>query len=107
MPGAASDGAKVVWVGMPPMKNAGLSAGCRPLDAIYQAQAAKRPAPATSTPGPCSAPRRASTRPTSCANGQEVNVREPDGTHIAPGGAELLSQAVIGTMRDELHIQLP
>ena len=40
-------------------------------------------------------------------NGQEVNVREPDGTHIAPGGAEILSQVVLATMRDQLHIPVP
>jgi hypothetical protein len=40
-------------------------------------------------------------------NGQEVNVREPDGVHIAPGGAELISQSVMATIRDQLHIALP
>ena len=34
-------------------------------------------------------------------------MREPDGTHIAPGGAEILSQAVISAMRVQLHIPVP
>ncbi len=33
-------------------------------------------------------------------------MREPDGTHIAPGGAEILSRAVIAEFH-QLHIVLP
>jgi hypothetical protein len=104
---AASRGARVIWVGMPPMENAGLSARMDSLDAIYRSAA-------TSVPGVIydsswtvlGTPSGAYTAYLEY-NGQDVNVREPDGTHIAPGGAEILSQTVIGTLRGPLHIELP
>lgn len=103
---AGSGGAKVVWVGMPPMQNLALSAKVQALDAIYQAQAAAAGAIYVSSWTVLGTPQGQFT-PYLVSNGQEVNVREPDGTHIAPGGAEILSQAVIGTLRAQLHIPLP
>jgi hypothetical protein len=40
-------------------------------------------------------------------SGAAINVRTTDGIHLTPGGAELLSQAVIASMRSALHIDLP
>jgi hypothetical protein len=39
--------------------------------------------------------------------GDEVNVREPDGTHISPGGAQVLSAVVEAHIRGDLHIDVP
>ncbi len=103
---AASQGAKVVWVGMPPMQNAALSAKMQTLDAIYQAEAMATGATYVSSWTLLGTPQGQFT-PYLVSNGQEVNVREPDGTHIAPGGAEILSQAVISAMRVQLHIPVP
>ncbi len=106
MSAAASGGAKVVWVGMPPMQNPQLSAKMQALDTIYQAQAAATGATYISSWTVLGTPQGQYTAYL-VSGGQEVNVREPDGTHIAPGGAEILSQAVIGTLRDQLHIPVP
>ena len=103
---AGNQGAKVVWVGMPPMQNAALSAKMQALDTIYQAQVAATGETYVSSWTLLGTPQGQFT-PYIVSNGQEVNVREPDGTHIAPGGAEILSQAVIGTLRDQLHIPIP
>jgi hypothetical protein len=102
---ATSTGARLIWIGMPPMQNAGLSADMSTLDGIYQAEAAKTPNVTYISSGPIIAPQGFTAYLD--VGGNEVNVREPDGTHIAPGGAELISQAVISTMRQQLHIDIP
>jgi lysophospholipase L1-like esterase len=104
---ATSSGARVIWVGMPPMQDGGRSSAMQTLDGIYQSQAQQIPgvtyvdgwALLSSPPGQYAA--------YLVSNGVEVNVREPDGTHVSPGGAEILSQAVMSTMRTQLHIVLP
>ena len=103
---AASTGAKVVWVGMPPMQDPGRSAAMATLDGIYQTEAAKYGVTYVSSTAVVGTPQGGYTAYVQ-ANGQEVNVRTPDGTHLAPGGAELLSQAVIATLRSQLHLAIP
>jgi uncharacterized protein len=103
---ATSGGASAIWVGMPPMQNPSLSSEMQTLDGIVSGQALKTPnvlyvdgwSVLGSAPGVYSA--------YLLDNGQEVLAREPDGTHVAPGGAEILSQAVMATMTNQLHIQL-
>ena len=34
------------------------------------------------------------------AAGQVVNVRTPDGTHLTPGGGQVVAQQVMGEMRN-------
>jgi hypothetical protein len=103
-----SDGARVVWVGMPPMADPGRSAAMAHLDDLDQ-QAASATANVTflSSWTVLGTPQGAYTPYVTNGAGQEIHVREPDGTHIAPGGAELLSQSVIAVMRSTLHIALP
>jgi uncharacterized protein len=103
---AASQGAKVIWVGMPPMQDAGLSAAMARINGLVQSAASRNPnvdfvasRTVLGTPSGQYAPYLVE-------NGQEVNVREPDGTHIAPGGAQLLAAAVEGAIRTDLHVQL-
>lgn len=103
---AAGAGAKVIWVGMPPMSNGTLSSQMQNLNGIYQAAAAQTGATYLSSWTVLGTP-QGQYAAYLVYNGQEVNVREPDGTHIAPGGAEILSQVVLATMRDQLHIPVP
>ncbi len=103
---ATSRGAKVIWVGMPPMQNPGLSVDMDHIDGIVQAAAAKHPGvDFVSTWTVLGTPQGQFT-PYLVVNGQEVNVREPDGTHIAPGGAQVLSTVVESTLKSALHIEL-
>jgi len=106
---AGSGGAKVIWVGMPPMQNPGLSAEMNDLNTIVQQQAALAKPAANyisswtllgNPPGTYSAF-------ITNAAGQVVNVRTPDGTHLTPAGGEVLSQAVLDYMRSTLHYDLP
>jgi uncharacterized protein len=106
---AHSTGATVIWVGMPPMQNAELSAKMSDIDAVDQQQAAKLgsavnfisswtligTAQGTYTPFLTN------------AAGQVVNVRTPDGTHLTPAGGEVLSQTVLNYLRGPLHVDLP
>jgi len=75
--------AKVVWVGMPPMQSPGLSAAMANLDSIYQADAAKNPAVTYLSSLTILGTPQGQFTPFITANGQEVNIREPDGTHIS------------------------
>jgi uncharacterized protein len=104
---ASSAGAPVIWVGMPPMLSPGLSAAMRHIDAIDQAAAARDPAVIYLPTWTLIGTPQGRYTPYLDVGGQEVNVREPDGTHIAPGGAGIISQSVLNVMRDQLHIQLP
>jgi hypothetical protein len=104
---AASRGAHVVWVGMPPMQNPGLSADMANLDALDRAQAQSAPGVTFVSSSNVIGTPTGTYTPYLEVNGQNVNVREPDGTHIAPGGAEILAQAVVATLRGPLHVALP
>lgn len=103
---AASRGASVVWVGMPPMQSPGLNAAMENINSIDQAQAAQHSVDFISSWNLLGGTSGTYT-PYLEVDGQEVNVREPDGIHIAPGGGEVLSQAVMSAMQSQLHIDLP
>jgi len=105
---ATSTGAQVLWVGMPPMQNPVLSAKMDNIDAIVQAQAAKHRRVAFVSSATILGTAQGQFTPyLTTPDGEEVNVREPDGTHIAPGGAEILSQALLAAFPHDLHIDLP
>jgi hypothetical protein len=89
---------------MPPMQRPDLSAAMQRINGLVQ-QAARRHSAVDfvgswtvlGTPDGQFAPYLVE-------GGQEVNVREPDGTHIAPGGAQVLSVVVENAMHAELHL---
>jgi hypothetical protein len=106
---ATAGGAHVLWVGMPPMAGAQLNGEMQVVNGIVEAQIAARPGRATYL---SSAPALGDahgnfTAYLPSASGAEINVRTPDGIHLAPGGGERLSQAVLASMRSTLHIDLP
>jgi hypothetical protein len=103
---ATSRGAQVIWVGMPPMQDPVLSAAMSRIDGIVRRAAghvrgveylASWTVLGTST---------GQFTPYRVVAGQEVNVREPDGTHISPGGAQVLSNVVEQAIRTHLHIHI-
>jgi len=96
---ATAAGARVLWVGMPPMANPTLNAQMQALNAIYQSEAATHPGVTYfASWSVLSAPGGGYSEYLPDASGSEVEVREPDGTHLAPGGAERLSRAAIAAM---------
>jgi lysophospholipase L1-like esterase len=99
MQAATSSGARVLWVGMPPMADPTLDAKMSALDAIFQSQAAAHPGVTYLSSWPVlSAPGGAYAQYLPDTSGAMVPVREPDGTHVSYAGAERLSQAVIAEM---------
>jgi hypothetical protein len=104
---AADSGARVLWVGMPPMADAGLNGEMENLNDIAQSQAAMHKGvtyfASWSVLGNAQGHYTAFLPD---ASGNEVQVREPDGTHIAEPGAQLLSQAAITFMSHEWGITL-
>jgi hypothetical protein len=106
---AQSEGATVIWVGMPPMQRAALSAEMSDIDAVDQQQAALRE-PAVdfiSTWTLLGTAQGAYAPFITNAAGQVINVRTPDGIHLTPAGGEVLSQTVLNYLRGRLHIVIP
>jgi lysophospholipase L1-like esterase len=101
---ATQNGGKLIWVGMPPMQDPGRNAAMQNLNGIVADQAAKAPNVAFLSSSHLLGGPQAAYTPYLEVNGQEVNVREPDGTHIAPGGGDLLAQAVMNQMHSGLGI---
>jgi hypothetical protein len=104
---AAATGARVLWIGMPPMADPVLNAKMQAVNGIAQDQATLHRGvsyfpswPVLSDPDG----RFATFLPDS--SGSEVQVREPDGTHIAAAGAQRLSQAVMAFMGHEWGLVL-
>jgi lysophospholipase L1-like esterase len=106
---AGAGGATVIWVGMPPMQNGGLSAEMSDINAVDQQQAAmhKPPVDYISCWTLLGTAQGGYTPFITNASGQVVNVRTPDGTHLTPAGGEVLSQTVINYLKGTLHYDLP
>ncbi len=98
---AGSGGATVVWVGMPPMQDPGLNAQMSDLNAVVQHQATLAHPAVTfvSTDKSLGTAHGAYTAFVTNAAGQIVNVRTPDGTHLTPGGGQVVAQQVIGELQ--------
>ncbi len=97
---AGSGGAAVIWVGMPPMQNPGLSAQMTDLNAVsqHQASVARPPVTFLSTDKSLGTPQLGYTA-FETVGGQVVNVRTPDGTHLTPGGSQVVAQQVISELQ--------
>jgi lysophospholipase L1-like esterase len=106
---ATAGGAHVLWVGMPPMAGSQLNSEMQDVNAVVQQQVAARPGVATylSSEASLGDAQGNFTAYLPSASGSEINVRTPDGIHLAPGGGERLSQAVLASMRSTLKIGLP
>ena len=85
---ATGAGARVLWVGMPPMADPGLNAKMETLNAIAQNQAAVHPGVTYFASWPVlSNPQGQFSAFLPDASGNEVQVRDPDGIHITAAGA--------------------
>jgi uncharacterized protein len=106
---ASSTGAKVIWVGMPPMQEPTLDAKMSDINAVDMQQAGKQKPPVTFLQSwtVLGTPQGGYTAYINNSAGQAINVRTPDGTHITPDGGEVLSQNVLNELRGTMHINLP
>ena len=98
---AQTGGAAVVWVGMPPMENPGLSAQMSDINAVVQQQAVLLHPPVTyvATDKSLGTAQGGYTAFVTNAAGQIVNVRAPDGTHLTAGGGQVAAQQVINELQ--------
>ena len=101
---ATSQGARLLWVGLPPMQDPVLNQKIEVVNAL-QRKAAKslhgvEYISATKVLG-------ATYSPFTTVNGQVINTRTPDGIHITPQGGSLLANAVVARMHGALGINLP
>jgi lysophospholipase L1-like esterase len=87
----AANGRPAVWVGMPPMRDPGLNASARRVDAIARREARRRPAVAYLDAYAMFAGRDG--RYTDRARGRAV--RLVDGVHLNVAGSELLAEEVL------------
>jgi uncharacterized protein len=99
MQAATSAGARVLWVGMPPMADPVLNGKMQVLNGIYQGEASTHRG-VTYFPSwnVLAGPQGGYTAFLPDASGNEISVREPDGTHISPAGGERLSRAAIAAL---------
>lgn len=105
---AQSEGATVIWVGMPPMQNATLSAKMSDINAVDQQQATlRKPAVDFISTWTLLGTAQGAYAPfITNASGEVINVRTPDGIHLTPAGGEVLSQTVLNYLRGTLHFVL-
>jgi hypothetical protein len=104
---ATASGARMLWIGLPPMADPVLNAKMQVLNDIVQSQAPLHRGVTYFASWPVLADPQGHYTPfIPNASGNEVQIREPDGTHIAAPGAQLLSQAAIAFMGHEWGLVL-
>ena len=102
---ATSQGAKHIWVSLPPMRDPVLDAKVTTINNLQKAAAAK-------VPGVLYLSSSSSLSPTGgytafiTQNGQNVAVREPDGIHVSAQGGAVLSEEIIRAMRHDLGVPI-
>ena len=101
---ATSQGAKLIWVGLPPMQDPVLN---QKVEVINDLQ--RRAAKSIHGVEYVNADRVLGDTysPFTTVNGQVINTRTPDGIHITPQGGSLLANAVVARMHSALGIDLP
>jgi lysophospholipase L1-like esterase len=104
---ATRRGTRVILVGMPPMADPGLGAAMQVLNQAF-ALSARVPGVTYFASWPVmSDPSGAFQTYLPDGSGNEVQVREPDGTHITPAGADRLARAIVGELDRALGLHLP
>jgi lysophospholipase L1-like esterase len=105
---AYAAGARVLWVGLPPMDSPNVSSGfARQVNAIFRAQAATHPG-VTYFPSwdLLSGPNGQFTQ-YKRVDGNETQIRYPDGVHLTPEGWDLLGAALVRPMEQAWGVRLP
>jgi len=104
---ATMAGARVVWVGMPPMADSDLNQAMQREDAIYQGRVDRvSDALYVSSIPVLGGPSGAYQGTTLDGSGQPIIVRTPDGVLLSPAGAGLLARVVIDSLDQRWHLAL-
>lgn len=100
-------GARVVWIGMPPMQNPDLNAAMEQQNVIYSQESARFPGALYISSTPVLGTSSGFFQSTGVdLSGQPVALRTPDGVHLTPAGAALLAHTVISTFERRWDISL-
>ena len=102
---ATSQGAKLIWVSLPPMRDPALDAKVAKVNALQKEAAAKVPGVIYVSSTPSLSPGGGYTAFIT-RNGQNISVREPDGIHVSAQGGAVLSDEVVHAMRHDLGIPI-
>jgi len=103
---ATSAGARVLWVGMPPMASPQLNAQMQHLDYLYSTQVSRHIGSTYLSSVPSLGGPGGAYEAFKTVDGSSQEIRTDDGIHLQPSGAELLSQAVIREMDTAYHLTL-
>lgn len=97
---ATTAGARVLWVGMPPMESPTFSGEIQQIDSVFESEAAShRGVTYFSSWQLFSTPSGAFNGGDTDVTGIESPLRDPDGIHLATGGEDLLGSAVARELR--------
>jgi hypothetical protein len=99
-------GARVVWVGMPPMQDASLNSEVQQLDGIYWKQTLMFHGTMYLPSSTVLAPNGVFTFSLPNSAGESVVVRTPDGVHLTSPGAALLATYVINAINARWKLSL-
>jgi len=102
-------GARLVWVGMPGVPDATLSAEFTTLNAALAAQAARWPdGEVTYVDGPAAVSAPDGTQPAIIPRtaGGVTRVRQIDGTHLCADGSTLMARSVLGALQADWAVPL-
>jgi lysophospholipase L1-like esterase len=99
--------ARVVWVGLPPMNGTNVSSAfAKQVNRIFQS-AASAFAGVTYVPSwNLLSNSKGGFTLYKTINGSVVQIRYPDGVHLAPAGYDLLAQSLVKPMQDAWHVDL-
>jgi hypothetical protein len=104
---ATTSGARVVWVGMPPMLNADLNNAVQRQDLIYERETETFPGALYVSSDPVLGNAAGLYEPTGeDASGHLVVLRTADGVHLTPAGAGVLARTVIGAIDNVWRLSL-
>jgi len=103
---ATGAGARVIWVGMPPMENPELNVAIQWEDVIYERETERFPGALYMSSVPVLGNASGLYVANEDVSGQQVSVRTDDGVHLTPAGAGVLAHAVIGTIAVHWHVAL-
>jgi uncharacterized protein len=99
-------GARVVWVGMPPMQDPALNSEIQQLNGIYWKQTLKFHGTMYLPSSTVLAPNGVFTSSLPNSAGESVVIRTPDGVHLTSPGAALLATYVINAINARWHLTL-
>jgi hypothetical protein len=103
---AAGQGAYVLWVGLPIMRQYAYSRGVQILNRIYQQAAGQVPAAVfTPTWGLFSDP-HGLYESNAVVSGVGVTLRQPDGIHLTLAGEDVAATYVLGQLAASFHVQI-